>query len=109
MSVGSEVNPMFFEKGEFFILEEGPAYEVIYADNEKAVCLKLQRNHQGDYWYTGTALAVSNKQMDYENTPWLKKVPYLSIVDKFMWEPIKISFTYNINSSFIDRDKQGNV
>jgi len=74
MAAESEVNSMFFKKGEFFILEKGPAYEVIYADNEKAVCLKLQRNSQGDYWYTGTALAVCNEQMAYVNTPWLKKV-----------------------------------
>lgn len=89
---------MFFRKGEFFVLEEGPAYEIIYADDEKAVCLKLQRNNQGDYWYTGTALAVSNEQIAYENTPWLKKVSYLNIVDKYMWEPIKIIFMYNITA-----------
>lgn len=39
---------MFCKQGDFLYLEEGPVFEVVYADKEKAVCLViLKRGKRG--------------------------------------------------------------
>lgn len=98
---------MVFEKGDFIYLDEGPVLEVVYADEEKAVCLNLERNRMrivcGIYSeitengcsYTGESTVISNEEEDYKDSLWIKKGNKPNIEGMFRWPPIRLNKTYN--------------
>lgn len=99
---------MIFEKGDFIYLDEGTVLEVVYADEEKAVCLNLERNRMrsvcGIYSeitesgcsYTGESTVISNEEEDYKDSLWIKKGNKPNIEGMFRWPPIKLNKTYNL-------------
>lgn len=102
-----EVGKMVFEKGDFIYLDEGPVLEVVYADEEKAVCLILERNKiravceiyseivETGCFYTGQSTVISNKEEDYKDSSWMKKGNKPNIEGMFRWSPIRLNKTYN--------------
>lgn len=80
---------MEFEAGEFILLGNQVLLEVVYADAEKAVCMKLQKNDLHEWEYTGKSTVISNEAGKYKNTllGW-EKVPEPTIDRKFRWHPL---------------------
>lgn len=70
--------------------------EVVYADEEKAICLRLISDKQGGWSYTESCIAISNKDKHYENQDWLKKASNLKITGSYRWKPIEVKYSYNI-------------
>lgn len=86
---------MFCKKGDFLYLEEGPVFEVVYADEEKAVCLVILRKG-GRYIYERSCV-ISNKSEDYKGKCWINKGDRPAITEKRNWTPIKGVHRYREN------------
>lgn len=88
---------MLFEKGKFIYLKEGPILEVVYADEEKAVCLKMRGN--GDKAaYTGISEVISNKREDYKDSSWIRMGSQpKEIVGRYRWSPIRELHEYRFS------------
>ena len=88
---------MLFEKGKFIYLREGPILEVVYADEEKAVCLKM-RGNEDEAAYTGISEVISNKREDYKGLSWIRigNRPK-EIVGRYRWSPIRESHEYKFS------------
>lgn len=86
---------MFCKQGDFLYLEEGPVFEVIYADKEKAVCLVILK--RGETWIYEKACVISNKSEDYTGKCWISKGDRPNIEEKTDWTPIKGVRNYLFN------------
>ncbi len=85
-----------FKAGDFIMLKGGDPLEVVYADDEKAVCLRLYTDHAGGWSRTGETVAISNRAEDYQDAPWLQTTRELKITGRCRWKIIKakMSFSY---------------
>lgn len=86
---------MFCEKGDFLHLEDGPILEVVYADEEKAVCLTIEKRERK--WGYGRACVISNNSEKYEGKKWVTKGEKPSITRKTIWAPLREAHTYWFN------------
>ena len=88
---------MLFEKGKFIYLKEGPILEVVYADEEKAVCLKM-RGNENEASYTGISEVISNKSEDYKDLSWIRMGSRpKEIVGRYRWSPIREFHDYRFS------------
>lgn len=87
---------MIFKKGNFIYLKDGQILEIVYADDEKAVCLKIQRSG-GKCFYTGKALVLSNDDSFHKDDEIFEFGPAPDINGNMKWEPLKMLKSYNIN------------
>lgn len=90
---------MVFEKGDFIKLLDGNILEVVYADEVKAVCLKLIRDDgsigNGGWFYAGNSAVISNNMRDYKGkTEEWEKVPRIQIVGCPHWKPLRVNYDY---------------
>ncbi len=85
-----------FKAGDFIMLKGGDPLEVVYADDEKAVCLRLFTDHAGGWIHTGQALAISNDSEHYTDADWLTKAQDLKITGRCQWRPITATMRYSI-------------
>lgn len=86
---------MFCKKGDFLYLEEGPILEVVYADEEKAVCLVITKN--GGEWGYNRACVISNDSKEYKDKSWISKIDKPNITRKIKWAPIIGTHNYLFN------------
>lgn len=88
---------MLFEKGKFIYLKEGPILEVVYADEEKAVCIKMRGNEEKAA-YDGISKVISNRSEDYKDLSWIRigNRPK-EIVGRYRWSPIRESHEYKFS------------
>lgn len=80
---------MKFKEGDYIDVGHNGILEVICADKEKAVCLKIQRNYNGNGFYTGKAVVISNDEEKYKNKNW-KMDTQVKIEGKYRWAPLEI-------------------
>lgn len=73
---------MFFKKGEFLKLEDGTVLEVVYSDEEKAVCLKLCNFRDIGWTYTSESIAFSNNAEEYTDMIGITKISNVSMEEK---------------------------
>lgn len=85
---------MKYEVGQFLKAPNGIALEVVYADEEKAVCLKIKHCHEIGWLYMGESIAVSNALCDYEAVTELKRIPTIEVNGKYQWEPLKATLIF---------------
>ena len=85
---------LYFRKGEFLKLRNGIALEVVYADDEKAICLKIQKSEFIGWLYTGKSIVISNHSSDYSEPYGFEKIPSVGPIGRFHWEPLKANITY---------------
>lgn len=85
---------MFFKKGEFLKLENGTVLEVVFADDEKAICLKIQKSKIIGWLYTGKSIVISNNSSDYTEPLGFEMIPSIGTIGKYRWEPLKPTITF---------------
>lgn len=86
---------MFCSKGDFLHLEDGPVLEVVYADEEKAVCLMIVKKEKG--WEYSGSCVISNASEDYRGKRWFCKGEKPDIKVKTIWAPIRGTHSYIFN------------
>ena len=80
---------MKYEAGQFLKAPDGTVLEVVYADKEKAVCLKMKKYIEGGYIYQGNSIVVSNVLSDYVKAFELERIPTVKLSGSHRWEPLK--------------------
>ncbi len=88
---------MIIKAGQFLKLSANEILEVIYADDEKAVCLMLNKSHCVGWTYTGQCVALSNRTADYPGrrlSKEIKVVPGVELSGKCKWPPLKPVITF---------------
>lgn len=85
---------MYFRKGEFLKLGNGIVLEVVFADDEKAVCLTLFNFLNIGWTYTGECTAISNNAEEYQDMFGITKVSSIPIKGHTHWKPLIPVLTY---------------
>ena len=87
---------MKFKKDEYIKLDNGILLHVIYADEEKALCLYVSQNrHTGDYYYVGSSKIISNKNADYNCDGGYKRIAPVSVSKQTqLWKTRKLFLKY---------------
>lgn len=83
-----EKEGMFLKPGDFLKLWNGIWLEVIYADSEKAVCLRVKTCIGIGMTHTGSYAVVSNKPGDYVGAVDFERVPGVNVTGRYHWEPL---------------------
>lgn len=85
---------MKYEAGQFLKAPNGIILEVVYANEEKAICLKIKHCHEIGWLYTGESIVVSNALCDYEAVIELERIPAVEVDGKYQWEPLKATLNF---------------
>ena len=79
---------MFLTPGDFLKLWNGNLLEVVFADSEKAVCLRLKKCSGIGMTHTGAYIVVSNKPNYYVDELDFERVPSVDVMGRYHWEPL---------------------
>lgn len=82
---------MVINKGELLQLSPREILEVVYADDEKAVCLLIVNSPRVGWTYAGRSVVLSNKDSDYPSRKLPKEVKHVSEIEisgRCLWKPL---------------------
>lgn len=79
---------MFLMPGDFLKLWNGILLEVVFADSEKAVCLRMKKCNGIGMTHTGVYTVISNRADDYSDAVEFEKVPSVKVTGRYHWEPL---------------------
>lgn len=95
---------MFFKTGDFVQLANKHVFEVVYADEKKAVCLFLHGGKKRGYFYSDHTAVIANEVRYYKNAHWLKKIPKIDNINELSWEPLETQLNYTIGQQTLWTD-----
>lgn len=92
-----EKTEMFLVPGDFLKLWNGILLEVVFADSEKAVCLRVKKCSGIGMTHTGVYIVISNRPSDYSDAVDFEKVPSVEVTGRYHWEPLSRKTMFFIN------------
>lgn len=84
----TQEHEMLFIPGEVLRLKNKTLLEVIFADKEMAVCLKVKKCSGIGWTRTGKCFIISNRRSDYREPMDFEQIPSVSITGKYHCEPL---------------------